>query len=130
MVAWQLSLAEIDQELERLQVTKAQKQLIAEMGEALANVLDLPVPTMRGFYAKAVITWQQQINMTAAETETKMSTTAAARIKTAEEILAIMKTQVLPVVRRHNKEFLLNNAIDAALDLYSTKYANRPPDRE
>ncbi len=130
MTGLPLSLAEIDRELERLHVTKIQKQLIADMGEKLGVALDMPVQTMRGFYAIAVIGWQQQISMTAAETETKMSTAKSSRVQTAVEILAIMREKVLPVVRLHGKEHLLDGAISAALELYTERYASRPADCE
>ena len=124
------SQSEIDSELDRLQVTKTQKQLMADMGEALGDALDLPVQTMRGFYAMSVIDWQKQIDMTAAETETKMSTMTSSRVNTAVQILAIVRAKVLPVVRLHGKEHLLDGAISAALDLYTKRYASRPPDSE
>ncbi|MCP4896599.1 MAG: hypothetical protein GY906_06440 [bacterium] len=130
MTGLPLSLAEIDRELEKLHVTKTQKQLIADMGEAVGVALDMSVATTRGFYAMAVITWQQQISMTAAETETRMSTAQSARIRTAEEILAIMREKILAVVRLQGKEHLLDAAIASALKLYTEKYSNRPQDTE
>jgi alkyl hydroperoxide reductase subunit AhpC len=125
-----MAQSEIDRELNKLKVTTIQKKLIADMGQALARVLDMPTPTMRGFYAIAVITWQQKINKTAAETESGRSTTTAARMQSAKEILAIMRERVLDVVRLHNKEHLLDQAIEAAIKLYTEKYASRPPDVE
>lgn len=128
MTGLPLSLAEIDRELNKLQVTPTQKQLIADMGEAVGIALDMSVPTMRGFYAMSVIEWQKRINMTAAETETKMSTTIDARVKSAEEILAIMREKVAPVARLQGKEHLIDGAIATALRLYTEQYASRPPD--
>ncbi len=66
--------------------------------------------------------------MTAAETETKRSSTKYERVQTAIEILEILRAKVTPVVRHHGKEHLLDGAISRALDLYTTKYASRPPD--
>ncbi|MCP4896889.1 MAG: hypothetical protein GY906_07925 [bacterium] len=116
----------MNRQLEQLRITRTQRQLISDMGEVLGGALDMPV--MRGFYAQAVISWQQQINMTAAETETKVGATKSARVKTAVEILAILREKVLPVVRVHKKEHLLDGAIAEALEFYTTRYADRPPD--
>jgi len=122
--------AEIEAELDKLKITRTQRQLIANMGDSLGESLGMSTLSMRGFYSKALIAWQKKIKMTTAESESRMSTSPTDRIRSAEEILAILREMTAPVVRSQGREDLLDGAISTALNLCTDEYSDRPPDPE
>jgi hypothetical protein len=122
--------AEIERTFERLEFTETQRQMGRHLGDSLAESLELPNITTRGFIAMACLEWQKKAKMTTAEAEAKLPTTAESRIQQTTEIFDIFKKKVSRVVKMRKKEHLLDSAIEKAMKLYIEEYASRPQDED
>lgn len=120
----------IEEELKKLKLTKIQQIMIREQADKIAEVLQMSNLPIRGLWNFSLIEWQKKIKMTTADTETKMVSNKEARIQQTMEIIEIFKKKIAPLLKRKNKEELLEKALEAMLKLYIEKYATRPPDEK
>jgi len=123
-----LDLVELENKLRKLNLTEVQKQQLKDIGDILARKLELSYLTVRGFNNFAVLEWQKNISMTVAETESKLDTSPEERIKMFKEVMGIFSKKIEKYLVRKDKLHLLPKAIEAAIELYTNNYANRPPD--
>lgn len=66
--------------------------------------------------------------MTVTDIESKLGTSPEERIKMFKEVIGIFSEKIKKYLVRKDKLHLLPKAIEAAIELYTNKYANRPPD--
>ena len=87
MVKTFLTAVENERELDNVQLSPAQKNIVSDVTQSLASVLDMPIRSIRGFYLQEFKEWQKEISMTVKETESKLSPKEEVRIKQPAEIL-------------------------------------------
>ncbi len=117
--------SELQAQLERVQLDETQQIIFNDIAESLAQSLDFPLLSIKGFYLYALRDWQKQIQMTVEDSEGKLATTPEVRKKQNMEILECFREQAAKVLERRGKLDLLDDAIKKALELYATKYASR-----
>jgi hypothetical protein len=120
-----LTESELQAQLERVQLDETQQIIFNDIAESLAQSLDFPLLSVKGFYLYALRDWQQQISMTVEETEDKLATTPEVRKIQQVEILECFRERATKVLERREKLDLLDDAIKKAVELYATKYASR-----
>ena len=125
MVKTFLTAVESEKELDNVQLSPAQKNIVSDVAQSLASMLDMPITSIRGFYLLALKEWQKEISMTVKETESKLSTEEEVRIKQQAEILEHFKHRIIRVLTLRNKDHLIDDAIDISLQLYMNKYSGR-----
>lgn len=125
MVKTFLTAVENERELDNVQLSPAQKNIVSDVAQSLASMLDMPITSIRGFYLLALKEWQKEISMTVKETESKLSTEEEVRIKQQAEILEHFKHRIQKVLTLRNKDHLIDDAIDISLQLYMNKYSGR-----
>lgn len=125
MVKTFLTAVESEKELDNVQLSPAQKNIVSDVAQSLASMLDMPITSIRGFYLLALKEWQKEISMTVKETESKLSTEEEVRIKQQAEILEHFKHRIQRVLTLRNKDHLIDDAIDISLQLYMNKYSGR-----
>lgn len=117
---------EVEKELDKLQVSPLQRQIIKEKGDIMGKVLDMSPLTIRGFFVKALVEWQQQIGMTVRDSEKIAKGQQETRIEESGQILEIFGQKIRQVLKIRGKEHLLDQAINAAQQHYVDNYAARP----
>lgn len=116
----------VEKELDELQVSPLQRRIIKEKGEIMGRILDIPALTIRGFFGKALVEWQQQIGMTVRDSEKIAKGQRERRIEESRQILEIFGQKITRVLRIRGKEHLLDKAINTAQQHYVDNYATRP----
>lgn len=123
-----LTAQEIEDELEKLQLTPVQRKMIDEKTQIIADKLDMKLLSIRGFYTMALIEWQKNTSRSVATGELTEDVSSNARKGSAVEIFDIFKKKIHRVVRVKGKENELEEALSAAMDYYLMNYASRPRD--
>ena len=125
MVKTFLTAVKNERELDNVQLSPAHKNIVSDVAQSLASVLDMPIRSIRGFYLLALKEWQKEISMTVKETESIFITKEEVRIKQQAEILEHFKHRIQRVLILRNKDHLIDDAIDISLQLYMNKYSGR-----
>jgi len=128
MLETPLTEIEIEKNLDKLEVSKLQQQIIQEKGEIMSKILDMASLSVRGFFVLALVEWQKQVGMTVKESESPAETSREQRKREAEEIFVIFRKKIARVLTRTGKFHLLDEAIETALRHYVRKYADRSLD--
>jgi len=103
MLETPLTEKEIDKNLDMLEVSKLQRQIIQEKGEIMSKILDMNSLSVRGFFVLALVEWQKQVGMTVKESEAPIETDREQRIREAEEIFVIFRKKIARVLSRQGK---------------------------
>jgi len=119
---------EIDRDLNMLKISPTQRKILKEKCEIMSKILDMASLPLRGFFAKALVEWQQMINSTVDSSEKQKYGDRSARedrIKESNEIFEMFKDQIRNTLKAYNKDHLLDDAVKAAQKHYLDNYATR-----
>jgi len=126
MLETPLTEKEIDKNLDMLEVSKLQRQIIQEKGEIMSKILDMNSLSVRGFFVLALVEWQKQVGMTIKESEHQSETNKDQRKSEADQIFPIFRKKITRVLKTKKRLHLLDEAIEAARNHYDKNYSNRP----